>query len=290
MTSQRDPRSFTGLTDTAIATMFDRRARRADGTDLRGSILSATLGLEQRRTWGARLRAIARPGRARVLILVLIAVMLAAAALVATGALRVDRALTSTTTEFVPRFEYVLPIETGLRPASGGPQRQIIAWIDGPDLHPFGDGDQPYGGQRPETGNRRGIVVAATRTPWSHSDAGRFFLRTAPAQLLADLQTTAGVPMGAITQTTLDGRPALTAELLPVAINDIHVSGSLAGISELTDFVTLYTPAHLTVAEIDGTTVFVLVWARTTEDLEAWLPIGNRFVASVHFVQEGEQP
>jgi hypothetical protein len=270
--------------------MFDRRARRADGSDLLESILTATLALEQRRTWGARLRAIARPARARVLILVLIAVMLAGAALVATGALRVHRAPTSTTTYFAPRFEYAIPIESRLRPAPGGPLSQTIAWIDGPEVHPSGYADLPYGGQATESGDVRGIEVAATSTPWSHSSAGRFLLRTAPAEFLEDLQTTGGVPMEPVTQTTLDGRPALTAALLPVAINDIHVWGSITGLSGTAGFVPLYTPARLTVADIDGTTVFVLVWARTAKDLDAWLPTANQFVASIHFLPEGTRP
>ena len=38
-------------------------------------------------------------------------------------------------------------------------------------------------------------------------------LRTAPADFLADLRDTAGVSMGEIVETTLDGRPALTVML-----------------------------------------------------------------------------
>ncbi len=112
-------------------------------------------------------------------------------------------------------------------------------------------------------------------------------LKTAPAELLADLRDNTGVHMGTIEETVLDGRPAWTAMLSGVGGYDIHVTGRMKGLSG--DFVILTIPSRLTVTEVDGTTVFILTWARTAADLDAWLPVADELVASIHFLP-AEQP
>jgi hypothetical protein len=283
MTTQHDRRSNPSVTDAAIASMFEQRARRADANDLRGPILTATLSLEQHATWQARLRTIARPGRARGPVLVFIALMLAALAIVASGALRSDLPPKSTTTGFVPRFEYIIPIGSDLRPSAGGPTSQVIAWIAGPEPRSTTSDPRLYGDQQPETGSLRGIIVAAGKNPWSHSASGRFLLRTTPAGFLDDLRTTGEVPMGEVAETTLDGRPAMTARLAASVSNDIHVTGSTIGLTGGAGYVLLNGPAHITVAEVDGWTLFILAWARSDEDLDAWMPTADAFISSMHF-------
>jgi hypothetical protein len=286
MTTQHDRRSNRAITDAAIASMFAQRARRADASDLRGPILTATMSVEQHGTWQSRFRTIARPGRARGPVLVFIALTLAALAVVATGALRSDLPPKSTTTGFVPRFEYIIPIGSDLRPSAGGPTSQIIAWIAGPEPRSTTSDPRLYGDQQPETGSLGGIIVAAGKSPWSHSASGRFLLRTTPAGFLDDLRATAEVPMGEVAETTLDGRPAIAARLLASASNDIHVTGSTTGLTGGGGFVLLNGPARITVAEVDGWTLFILAWARTDEDLDAWMPTADVFISSMHFLPE----
>ena len=290
MTMHHDRATVASVSDAAIASMFEQRARRADASDLRGPILSATLTLEQRATWLARLRTIARPGWARGLVLVLIALALAALAVVVVGALRPALPPATTTKFFVPRFEYVLPIGSDLRPSAGGPRRDMIAWIAGPEPRSTTSDSRLYGDQQPETGSLRGIVVAAGIAPWSHSPGGRFLLRTAPAEFLDDLRTTANVRMGEVAETTLDGRPAMTARLLSTPSNDIHVGSAMAGLVGGTSYVLLNSPARITVAEVNGKTLFILAWARSDEALSAWMTTADAFTSSIHFLPEGGTP
>ena len=124
------------------------------------------------------------------------------------------------------------------------------------------------------------MVVGSGGEAWSHGPVGRFMLRTAPAEFLADLRDIAGIPMGAIAETTLDGRPALTVMLPGTGGFDIHVTGRMMGLSGT--YVLVNIPSRLIVAEIDGTTVFVLIWARTGDDLGAWMPVADQLLRDVH--------
>jgi hypothetical protein len=192
----------------------------------------------------------------------------------------------ATAAGFVRPFEYSINAETTLRLVAGVPRREIVAWVDGPDYPPNPDAQPRYGGQAPGSGSLAGIIVASAEEAWSHGPSGRFMLRTTPAGMIADLRDTAAVPMGTIEQTTLDGRPALTVPLVGLQTRDIHVTGQMKGLA--LDFVLLAAPSRLTVADIDGTTVFVLVWARTAADMGAMIPVAGEFLASIHFLPESQ--
>ena len=107
---------------------------------------------------------------------------------------------------FVVPFDYAVPPASDLKFASGGPHRSMVSWVVGPDLV-LPDQVRHYGGQHLDTGNVRGIVVASGLKPWVHGPGERFFLRTAPTDLLADLRGPGGVDVGVTSDTTLDGRP-----------------------------------------------------------------------------------
>lgn len=189
-------------------------------------------------------------------------------------------------TDFINRpFEYVIPAGSAIRRLDGGGVRELVKWVEGPDVAPDPTPDGIDGGQpRPE--DLRGVILGSAEEAWSHGGAGRFMLRTAPAELLADLRDISGVRMGTIQATLLDGRPAFTTMLSGVGGSDIHVTGRMKGLSG--NFVLLTIPSRLTVAEVDGTTVFVLTWARTATDLDSWLPIADELVASIHFLPAGQ--
>lgn len=280
------PARFPAVTDAAIAAMFERRSRRGDGSDLREPILIATTSTAQVRRWGSGTGTLARRRLAYAFIAALLALAVAGLALIGAGAFRQDPA-PETAEWFVRPFEYALPAASGLRPVAGGPHRAAIAWVVGPDLPPPSDdpvdgGVLPdYGGQRPDSGNVRGVIVASGERAWSHA-GGRFQIDPAPAAFVADLRDRFGVAMGPIVETTLDGRPAVTTVLTGTTGNDIHVDEPMTGLAT-GPFVLLDNPARLIVTEVDGETVFVLVWARTTADLEAWMPVADGFVDSIHF-------
>lgn len=138
----------------------------------------------------------------------------------------------------------------------------------------------------------KGIIVASAEQAWAHGNGGRFNVQTAPPRFIDDLRENGRVPMSVVAQTTLAGYPALTVMLLGTGdvgadITDVHVTANtpLAGLTG--DNVLLSVPSRLIVADIDGDTVFVLIWARTAADLDAWMPAANEFVESIQFVPRG---
>jgi hypothetical protein len=288
MTMRDDRTTVHAVSDAAIASMFDRRARRSDGADLRSSILAATASAPQVRRWRLEMSALVSTRMQRLLVVGLIVIALAALALIGSGAFRQDRIPKATTEWFLRPFEYAIPAASALRPAADGPHYDAIAWVEGGNFPRGINEDPPYGGQLPGSGGVRGIIVATGEHAWSHGTEGRFFLRPAPAEFIADLRDTAGVDMGPVAEATLDGRPALTTMITGPGGNDIHVDGPITGLTFGHLFVLLTPPTRLIVTEVDGETIFVLIWARTLDDLNAWMPVADEFIASIHFLPAGE--
>jgi len=238
--------------------------------------------LERRRRAHVQGRARRRP---------LIVLGLAAALLVPVGWLAAGAPLPRPTADTAPKefaatfarpFEYVIPAGSAIRQLGLGPLREEVAWVDGPARSPEPSPEDVNPGQQPKPEDVRGVIVGSAEQAWSHGTRGRFMLRTAPAEFLSDLRDTANVDMGTIQETTLDGRPALTVRLSGAGGYDIHVTGSIQQLSQ--DYVLLTMRSRLTVADIDGTTVFILAWARTPADLDAWLPVADELIASIHFI------
>jgi hypothetical protein len=278
----RDRDGMRAPTDAALEAMFDRRGDRADAVGLRGPILAAAGSARQRRRWPVVLPVPMSPWLIRATILALIAIAITGLVLIGSGAFRPRQAPTGTAAGFVRPFEYAIPAHSTLHPSIGEPRREVIAWVEGPDHPPNPDSLPSYGGQNVVSDNLGGIIVASAAQAWSHGPSERFMLRTAPAELIADLRDTAMVPMGPIRETTLDGHPALTVMLVSPRLFDIHVNGPITSLSQ--DFVLLTAPSRLTVADVDGTPVFVLIWAHTAADMEALTPVADEFVTSIHFL------
>ena len=262
--------------DAAIKAMFEQRARRADDAGLRAEILNTTVAQPQVRGWRIGLPVMFPRGLARALILALLAAAVGIAALLAVGSLTDDPPPTGSAPKFIRPFTYAIPEDEMIRMTAL--KREVVAWISGPDVPNAPDLADPAGGS-----GAAGVVVGSGETAWSHGKSARFMLRTAPAEFLADLRDTAGVSMGQIVETTLDGRPALTVMLPGRGGTDIHVNGPIQGLSQ--DFVMVNVPARLTVADVDGATVFVLIWARTANGLDTWLPVADKLVSSIRFLR-----
>lgn len=278
----REPMETTPTTmDAAIRAMLDRRAGQAEPVGLRGEILGATLSQPQARGWRIGLPTLLPPGLTRTLVLGLIAAAIVGVGLLGVGLLQDSSpAPTRSADVFIRPFAYAIPSDRTIRMTAV--KRELVTWIAGPDLPRDPDDMDP-----PPGSANAGIVVGSAETAWSHGPDGRFMLRTAPAEFLADLRDSGGVSMGEIVETTLDGRAALTVILPGTGGSDIHVNGPVQGLSR--DFVMVNVPARLTVADVDGATVFVLIWARTANGLDTWLPVADELVSSIHF-ERGEQP
>jgi hypothetical protein len=196
---------------------------------------------------------------------------------------------------FVRPFRFTVPAGSGLQKTIGDAPPEIVSFVVGANA-PIGG--QSYGGQAPESGNLRGIVIASAETAWTHGAGGRFALRPAPADFLADLHTKAiarfddlgtvvGIDLSATTDTILDGRPALTAATRPGGKTglDIHVQLPMTGLGG-GPLISLKLPYRLIVTEVDGVTVLVQIWARSDADLAAWMPDATKFVDSIRFVEQ----
>ena len=284
MTTMRD-REFSPPTDAAIKAMFDRRANRADGAWLRAQILSATVAAPQTRGWRRRLPFDVPQTLPRVLVLALLAAALVGIGLLGVGVLHPQPAPTGFATEFIRPFEYRTPAD-GTFKLVGTTRPEIVSWAVFPDHGPSPDPSAVVTDRQPEPSNVRGIVVASASAAWAHGPDGRFMVQRDPAGFIADLRDLGGLRMGPVSPTTLDGHAALTVTLLGTGGTDVHVTGAMTGLSQ--DYVLMNLPARLIVADVDRATIFVLAWARTTEDLEAWLPVADEFVSSIHF-RRGDQ-
>ena len=183
---------------------------------------------------------------------------------------------------FIVPFEYDIPAGSALRPVSSWQGRQATAWVEGTDP------DSIYGGQTQERSNQHGIIVASAVGTSTHSctrdqGQGRRALRSAPADFLSDLQLVAGASMGTVETSSIDGHPALISDIDSegeCADGDVHVAGG----PPLADYIKLSMPARILTADVDGQPIFVVIWARTSEDLASFMPTANAFVDSIHFL------
>ena len=264
MTMRQDDMNPMQITDGAIREMFDRRSRQADAEDLRAMILAATVGERQRRGWYGVLRSHSPSGPARVLVLALITIAAVVGAVAGAAALRDDLEPRATAANFVRPFDFVMPAAGGLRMRVG--KSAMVAWTSGPDLSPPPPPDNVSGGRQPSPSEQRGIIVGSAEAAWSHGGGGRFTLKTDPHEFLTDLHDIAGVQMSEITRQPW-GATGVDRDVVGAGGTDIHVSGGMQGLG-VSDYALLTIPSRLTVADIDGVTVFVLVWALTAEDLD----------------------
>ncbi|MEO6350282.1 MAG: hypothetical protein ABIP53_06490 [Candidatus Limnocylindrales bacterium] len=174
------------------------------------------------------------------------------------------------TSGFAPEFSYVAPPSEGLRELND----PKMPWF-GFEEATGGGGVQP----------RYGVVVAALSEAVAHEcpGNGRVAIRTAPADLLADMQRLGGMTFSDPVASTYDGRPALFTNRVegshscPTA--DLHIGGACAtGCSLVLDYA-----GSSILLEVDGKTVIIDMWAETSEELASWLPIASDFVYSIHF-------
>ncbi len=246
----------------------------------RVSVLDRQAWPANRLSWGTT----SVPGRLTpVLILALITMALVALGIAGAALLREDPTPKELQPRFFRHFEFAIPLDSAMR-ISGNASPEMVAWAGGPDTWPVATNETAFGWSQPHPGQVRGVVIGRGGEAWSHENDGRFMLRTAPAEFLADLRDTANTPMGPIGETTLDGWPALTVMLPGTGGSDIHVTGRMLGLSGTSVQVTM--PSRLIVSEVDGSLIFILTWARTAQELDRWLPLADEFVQSIHFVPD----
>jgi hypothetical protein len=184
-------------------------------------------------------------------------------------------------TSFIAPFIYTHPAGSTMTLAIEKPE--IIGWINGPSPQ----SSPRYSDRQSGPDPAEGIVVVSAEQAWSHDgfgSTGRFAVRQAPTDLLADLRDPGAVGFGEISAVTLDGRPALMADINPAGKggSDLHVTGDMCCISR--DFIMLNVPSRVFVLEVGEVTIFIQVWARTDDDLAALMPAATEFVESIRFI------
>jgi hypothetical protein len=185
---------------------------------------------------------------------------------------------------FLVPFDYTIPPGTKLHEVSAAPHRDMIAFGNGAtrtsDDSAFG-----YSGQR-HGAHERGIVIASGEHATNGLGSATF--RTAPADFLADVRDLSGVNLGPVTETVVDGQPALEATTIgPGEVNHfIEVAGpttAVLGTEADAPYAFVTMPSRLIVFETNGTTVFIQIWASAEDSLEAFMPTASDFVDSLRF-------
>ena len=185
---------------------------------------------------------------------------------------------------FAQPFEYTVPAT--IDPAATMSETSVLwALAEGiPDTAP------PYGSVQSdarETG-ARGVLVADVTQAFAHPcpgvDGGRSRVEVGdgPTAFVDDMQTIAGLALKDVSEATLDSRPATAARSgrkSKCETADIHLPGFATP-----DRIELGVPSRIIVTDVAGSTIMVQAWAGTREALEAWLPIADEFIDSIHFV------
>ena len=221
----------------------------------------------------------------RLLLVGLLLAALVAAALIGTGALRSEPEPTGTAIGFAVPFEYSLPLDTPLRRMHRS-SHAIVGWSVGTEA-PSDIPTGPDGRGIPASGETHGVFIGLGEGVWGHGPSSRYELDHLPVEFIANLRDISRVPMTETIGASLDGRPAAMVTLTNssgVDGTDIHLPASEPG--STIGYLKLSTPGRLIVAEIDGTTVYVLIWARSVDALEAWMPDAERFVESITFLPQ----
>jgi hypothetical protein len=324
MSDRFESRRSGTVSEAEIGMLFERRAARADESGLAASVMASIADTRQTGGWRTWLPGSfgSLPTLVRVGALLMVAILAITVAFAAVGVSRPPREATGPTNAVrpsnlptEPTNEVVRPsgvpsglLNDGVRPS--GPPTGVVDLIrhfeytvppgsklSGPVM--FGNtmvewssGSVAIDAEHPEAphavGVARGIIAASANTPWSHGN-GRIRLRSVPAELLADLHDKAGVLLGPISESTLDGHPALVVDVRYPGVNDLHFRPQMEGLAG-EDYIDLRLASRLIVVDVDGLTMLIDVWSRTPDDLATWLPTADAFIDSIHFLAPGETP
>jgi len=183
--------------------------------------------------------------------------------------------------EFAPPFAYSIPDD--MRPSARYESREVLALAEGASF--------PFGWAQDEAGQSgaRGVIVVDATDVVTHpchvpSMSSRVDTGNGPAAFLDDMQAIAGLDLEGQVAMSLDGRPAVSAIALgsDCGTADIHLAHSPMS------WVRLDIPSRLIVTEVAGSTVLVQAWAGTPGDLDAWLPVAQELIDSIHFAEPDE--
>jgi hypothetical protein len=266
------------VSDDGIRAMFEARAARADDTGMADTVMVEIARTRQVGGWRRRLAAPAvQSPFARPLVLGVVLLAILALMAIAVGASRTPPRLppTGEIHHLRPAFEYRLPPEIEARRTRFG---SMIQWVGSFAPYDPAASEPPYA-----IGASRAIVVANADTAWSHGASGsRVRLGTTLEGLLEDIRDRSHLPLPA-EHTSVDGRPALTARSDRSGANDLHFSEKMLGLSG-DDYIVFRFPMRLTLVDVDGSTMIIVAWARTADELADWIPTADAFIDSIHFI------
>jgi len=181
---------------------------------------------------------------------------------------------------FVVPFEYAIPPGSELAPTTVSPQ--LYALTEGSTSTYPGFGYEPVS-------DVRGITIAFADGASTHGAGGRDDLRLRPDALLDDLRTNPELTVGPVEGTTFGGLTAVRADVRAAPASggagypDLHLDPLESGDGAI---LALAFPGRLTVAQVGGGFLIVHVWAADAEELERWLPLAERLVASIRFLEQ----
>ena len=186
-------------------------------------------------------------------------------------------------------FAYRVPEELGLD-FSGSGQEQVeslnvgyvwftegAAWDYGvpppPSSYPADESPPPDPTFIPGS---RGVVVEEVTNAVAHF-TGYAILGTDAASFMAGMAANEQFRVGTVSASTLDGVPALTADVTSGHFDILDGTTMVAG------SLMFGRPSEVIVADLDGAIVLVQIWAGSAAELEAWVPKAMEFVSTMHF-------
>lgn len=173
---------------------------------------------------------------------------------------------------FVRPFDYAIP--AGLALADPVFNEHIYEF--------FEEGSNPGWGPADDSVRKgHGVTVVSAEAPLVHGTPTRVPIRSKPQDFLEDLRAIGHAKIGEPIPTTLDGRPALVATVESGNVPDFHYGPGLS------THVTLDVGSQLIVADVDGITIVVVIWATDEDDMATWLPTATAFVDSIAFAPVG---
>lgn len=173
-------------------------------------------------------------------------------------------------------FEYSVPTGTVVTTAS----RSLYAFTEGStDTYP-GSGYEDVRGVR-------GVTVSFGMPAGTHAAGdARGGLPLRPEAFFEDLRGNPAVSIGPVASASIGGLAARRADVHGVegwggAYPDLHMGEGVMALNF---------PGSLTVAEIEGGSLVVHIWAATEEELAVWRPIAAGIVESIRFIEPPPTP
>lgn len=193
-----------------------------------------------------------------------------------------------------PTPQVDLPFTYELDPASGMTLDVFPNWMSGitvdvlPDIYQFRTRDPADTDYRPAGVNI--LAVPDIKTSDFCVPGGPFQAAT-PANFIDTMRLIPGLDVSATTHATIDGHDALVVTVIQDVTTDCPNQYLYPGMVPLNGALSNHAVRRIELLEVDGQTVEIATYAdRGEADAATFLPVADRFIATIHFQVPGRSP